>query len=58
MAKTPWRIVTMGGTPGVIAESTHGTDLALPPVEGDFSYVRPGRAAWSWALMKDRVSQL
>ncbi|MEZ4997735.1 MAG: hypothetical protein R2758_09835 [Bacteroidales bacterium] len=40
--------------PGVIAESTHGTDLALPPVEGDFSYVRPGRAAWSWALMKDR----
>lgn len=52
--QTPWRIVTMGGTPGVIAESTHGTDLALPPGEGDFSYVRPGRAAWSWALMKDR----
>ncbi len=52
--QTPWRIVTMGGTPGVIAESTHGTDLALRPGEGDFSYVRPGRAAWSWALMKDR----
>jgi len=52
--QTPWRIVTMGSTPGVIAESTHGTDLALPSAEGDFSYVKPGRAAWSWALMKDR----
>lgn len=51
--QTPWRIVTMGSTPGVIAESTHGTDLALPPGESDFSYVRPGKAAWSWALMKD-----
>jgi len=51
--QTPWRIVTMGNSSGVIAESTHGTDLALPPQEGDFSYVRPGRAAWSWALMKD-----
>lgn len=52
--QTPWRIVTMGSTPGVIAESTHGTDLAFPSAEGDFSYVKPGRAAWSWALMKDR----
>jgi len=52
--QTPWRIVTMGSTPGVIAESAHGTDLALAPTEGDFSYVKPGRAAWSWALMKDR----
>jgi len=51
--QTPWRIITMGSTPEVIAESTHGTDLALPTREGDFSYVRPGRAAWSWALMKD-----
>ena len=50
---TPWRIMTMGITPGVIVESTHGTDLAKPPVQGDFSYVMPGRASWSWALMKD-----
>jgi hypothetical protein len=50
---TPWRILTMGGTPGVIVESTHGTDLAKPSVQGDFSYVRPGRASWSWVLMKD-----
>lgn len=50
---TPWRIITLGGTPGVIVESTHGTDLAKPPEPGDFSYVMPGRASWSWALMKD-----
>jgi len=50
---TPWRILTMGSTPGVIVESTLGTDLAKPPIPGDFSYVRPGRASWSWALMKD-----
>ncbi len=50
---TPWRIITMGSTPGVIVESTHGTDLARPSVDGDFSYVTPGRASWSWALMKD-----
>lgn len=51
--QTPWRVITMGGSPGVIVESTHGTDLAAPQHEGDFSYVTPGRAAWSWALMKD-----
>jgi Glycoside hydrolase 97/Glycosyl-hydrolase 97 N-terminal/Glycosyl-hydrolase 97 C-terminal, oligomerisation len=50
---TPWRIITMGSTPGVIVESTHGTDLAKAPAGDDFSYVRPGRAAWSWVLMKD-----
>jgi hypothetical protein len=50
---TPWRIITIGDNPGVIAESTLGTDLARPAMKGDFSYVRPGRASWSWALMKD-----
>jgi Glycosyl-hydrolase 97 N-terminal/Glycoside hydrolase 97/Glycosyl-hydrolase 97 C-terminal, oligomerisation len=50
---TPWRILTMGSSPGVIVESTHGTDLARPSEPGDFSYVMPGRASWSWALMKD-----
>ena len=50
---TPWRIITMGSSPGVIVESTLGTDLAKPSEPGDFSYVLPGRASWSWALMKD-----
>jgi len=35
-------------------ESMLGTDLARPAMPGDFSFVRPGRAAWSWALMKDQ----
>jgi hypothetical protein len=51
---TPWRIITIGNSPGVIVESTLGTDLAKPPMNEDFSYVRPGRASWSWALMKDQ----
>ncbi|MCK7540453.1 MAG: glycoside hydrolase family 97 N-terminal domain-containing protein [Marinilabiliales bacterium] len=35
---TPWRIITMGRTPGVIVESTHGTDLAMAAChEDDFS---------------------
>jgi len=50
---TPWRILTIGSTPGVIVESTQGTDLARPSEPGDFSYVIPGRASWSWVLMKD-----
>ena len=50
---TPWRIITLGSSPGTIVESTHGTDLAKPRMPGDFSYVKPGRASWSWALMKD-----
>jgi alpha-glucosidase len=50
---TPWRIITIGINPGVIVESTLGTDLARPSVSGDFTYVKPGRASWSWVLMKD-----
>jgi hypothetical protein len=50
---TPWRVITLGENPGVIVESTMGTDLAKPSVPGDFSYVKPGRASWSWVLMKD-----
>ena len=49
---TPWRIVTLGQL-STIAESTLGTDMATPPPEGDYDYVKPGRASWSWALMKD-----
>jgi hypothetical protein len=50
---TPWRIITLGDSPGVIVESTLGTDLAKPSVLSDISYVKPGRASWSWVLMKD-----
>lgn len=50
---TPWRIITIGENPGVIVESTLGTDLAKPSVLDDISYIKPGRASWSWVLMKD-----
>jgi len=50
---TPWRVITLGDDLGDIAESTHGTDVAKPSVLDNTSYVKPGRASWSWALGKD-----
>lgn len=50
--KTPWRVITVG-TLATIIESTHGTDLATPPGEDDYSFVKPGHASWSWAILKD-----
>ena len=51
--ETPWRIVVIGEDLATIVESTLGTDLAKPSVLADDSFVMPGRAAWSWALLKD-----
>ncbi|MGF1923061.1 MAG: glycoside hydrolase family 97 catalytic domain-containing protein [Bacteroidia bacterium] len=50
--KTPWRIIAIGSLK-TIAESTLGTDLALPQKKGDFSFVKPGKSSWSWILKKD-----
>lgn len=50
---TPWRIITVGNHLGTIVESTLGTDLARPAIAGDFSFVKPGRSAWSWAMFGD-----
>lgn len=50
--KTPWRIIAIGSLK-TIAESTLGTDLALPEKKMDFSFVKPGKSAWSWILKKD-----
>ena len=49
---SPWRVITVG-TLGTIVESTLGTDLAEPAVDMDFSFVDPGVASWSWAMLKD-----
>lgn len=49
---TPWRILTIGSLQ-TIAESTLGTDLAAPAIEMDPSFLRPGKASWSWVLLKD-----
>jgi len=49
---TPWRVITIGSLK-TIAESTLGTDLAdkaaLPPA----SWIKPGKAAWSWPQLGD-----
>ena len=49
---TPWRIIAIGSL-GKIMESTLGTDLALPAIKMDQSFIRPGKSSWSWVLEKD-----
>ncbi|HEV8285031.1 MAG TPA: glycoside hydrolase family 97 catalytic domain-containing protein [Chitinophagaceae bacterium] len=49
---TPWRIITIGSL-RTIAESTLGTDLAPTAVLKDVSFVKPGKASWSWINSKD-----
>lgn len=49
---TPWRIVTMGSLK-TIAESTIGTDLAPKAITKDLSFIKPGKASWSWINSKD-----
>lgn len=50
--KTPWRIIVIGNLKTVM-ESTLGTDLALPAKKTDASFIKPGKASWSWILKKD-----
>jgi alpha-glucosidase len=51
---TPWRILAIGKGLKVIAESTLGTDLAEPSKIDRLSWIKPGHASWSWALLKDQ----
>jgi len=50
---SPWRIITFGDNLKSVAESTLGTDLAEPSKVADISWIKPGHASWSWALLKD-----
>jgi len=50
---TPWRIIAIGDSLKPIVESTLGTDLAEPSRLKDTSFVKPGRASWSWIILKD-----
>ena len=49
---TPWRIIVVGDLK-LIAESTLGIDLADPPAQPADASIQPGKAAWSWPLLKD-----
>jgi alpha-glucosidase len=48
----PWRIITVGSLKTII-ESTLGTDLAKPAVKMNTSFIQPGKASWSWVMLKD-----
>jgi hypothetical protein len=48
---SPWRIITIGSL-ATIVESTLGTDLA-PPAKQNLPFARPGKASWSWPILKD-----
>lgn len=45
---TPWRFIAIGHTPEAIVETTLPTDLSAPAAIEDISWIRPGRASWSW----------
>ncbi len=45
---TPWRTVIIGKSLGTIVESNLVHDLADPNKLGDVSWVKPGKASWSW----------
>jgi hypothetical protein len=50
--KTPWRVIVIGSIK-TITESTLGTDLAYPAKKMELSFIKPGKASWSWVLQKD-----
>jgi alpha-glucosidase len=44
---TSWRVVMMGDRAGELIESPLVGNLNPPP-QGDFGWVKPGKAAWDW----------
>ncbi|KAA3437175.1 glycoside hydrolase family 97 protein [Rufibacter hautae] len=49
---SPWRLVAVGSLK-TIAESTLGIDLAKPAMSMNKDFIKPGKSAWSWAILKD-----
>ncbi|MEN8156846.1 MAG: glycoside hydrolase family 97 catalytic domain-containing protein [Bacteroidota bacterium] len=45
---TPWRFIAIGTTPREIVETNLPTDLSAPSALEDPSWIKPGRASWSW----------
>jgi alpha-glucosidase len=46
--QTPWRFIAIGESLHEIVETTLPTDLAAPSKIEDTSWIKPGRASWSW----------
>ncbi|HAQ17651.1 MAG TPA: alpha-glucosidase [Prolixibacteraceae bacterium] len=49
----PWRVIAVGETLATIFETNLINNLADPAIAGDFSWVKPGRASWSWISEND-----
>ena len=45
---TPWRVIVIGSSLSTILETTLITDLNPPSEIEDTSWIKPGRASWSW----------
>jgi alpha-glucosidase len=50
--QTPWRLVAIGSLK-TVTESMLGVDLAPAAVAPAGPEIAPGKASWSWALLKD-----
>ena len=50
---TPWRIVAIADTAAKLVETDIVNDLAPPTKMTDTSWIRPGRASWSWWSKSD-----
>ena len=44
----PWRLVINGASPATVLESNLVHHVARAPKQRDWSWVKPGRATWSW----------
>jgi alpha-glucosidase len=53
----PWRVIVLGDTAGDILTSTLVTDLAEPSQFADTSWIKTGRASWSWWAYPDRRNE-
>lgn len=49
-AATPWRVVMVGALEDIVASNlvTHLSPALDPVFQGDTSWIKPGKAAWSW----------
>lgn len=51
--ESPWRFIAIGESLSEIAETTLPTDLSAPSKIEDTSWIKPGRATWSWWSAND-----
>jgi hypothetical protein len=45
---TPWRLIVIGPSLNTLQQTTLVTDLNPPSKLSDTSWIKPGRASWSW----------